>query len=258
MALKAIVESLDSVDEKYHDLYSERDGKFYLNPIEGMKSEADVLRLQSALTKERAEHKVTKGKLESFGDLDPEEVLSQLDRISELEEAAKGKLDENQLNNLVETRLKSRMAPLERRIEALTTENSQLLETNEQFVQREKSQTISQKISAAAQSLKVIPEALDDVLLYSSQFEIDESGNVVTKESLGSLAGLDPEAWFRNVQDKKPHWFGPTEGAGTRSPRGGRQVKNPWSKATFNLTEQGRITMENPELADQLKRSAVN
>ena len=33
-------------------------------------------------------------------------------------------------------------------------------------------------------------------------------------------------------------------------------VKNPWSKEHFNLTEQGRILRENPELAAQLQAAA--
>lgn len=36
----------------------------------------------------------------------------------------------------------------------------------------------------------------------------------------------------------------------------GNTVKNPWSKEHFNLTEQGRLLRENPELAKQLMASA--
>jgi len=39
---------------------------------------------------------------------------------------------------------------------------------------------------------------------------------------------------------------------GTKSPSG----KNPWSAESFNLTEQGKIFMENPELAKTLMDSA--
>ena len=41
MSLKAVVDNLDGVDEKYHDLYEEKDGKFVLLPIEGMKSQKE-------------------------------------------------------------------------------------------------------------------------------------------------------------------------------------------------------------------------
>ncbi len=257
MALKAILATLDEVDEKYHDLYTERDGKFYLNPIEGMKSEADVQRLQTALTKERNDHKATKGKLDAFGELNADEVLAKLDRIEELEAAAGGKLDETKINELVETRIKSRTAPLERQLETLKTQNATLASENENFVQQGRTRTINDALRSVATELKVIPEALDDVLLYAPHFEINDLGSVVTKDSTG-MAGLDAKAWLMNNQAKKPHWFPATEGAGTRSRAGGSAGNNPWSKSTFNLTEQGRITRENPQLAEQLQRSAVN
>lgn len=50
-------------------------------------------------------------------------------------------------------------------------------------------------------------------------------------------------------------------GGGTRAARanmGGKSPnKNPWSKETFNLTEQMRISKENPAMASALKSSAV-
>ena len=42
MALQIIVETLDDVDEKYHDLYTEKDGKFHLTGVDGMKTQADI------------------------------------------------------------------------------------------------------------------------------------------------------------------------------------------------------------------------
>ncbi len=47
---------------------------------------------------------------------------------------------------------------------------------------------------------------------------------------------------------------------GGRSPEpgkpGGKNDKNPWSKEHFNLTEQGKILLENPELAKRYKAQA--
>jgi len=47
MALKIIEENLDAVDAVYHSLYTEKDGKFQLTGVEGMKTDADIQRLQS-------------------------------------------------------------------------------------------------------------------------------------------------------------------------------------------------------------------
>jgi len=45
-------------------------------------------------------------------------------------------------------------------------------------------------------------------------------------------------------------------GGGTKKP--GNVGKNPFKKATWNLTEQSRLRASNPTLADQLKREAAN
>lgn len=47
---------------------------------------------------------------------------------------------------------------------------------------------------------------------------------------------------------------GPGEGSGGSGGAGG--TKNPWAKEHFNLTEQGKLLRDNPELAAQLKNSA--
>jgi len=46
-------------------------------------------------------------------------------------------------------------------------------------------------------------------------------------------------------------------GAGVRLGAGGSGQRNPWSKDTFNLTEQGRMLRENPQLAKQMSESAA-
>lgn len=48
-------------------------------------------------------------------------------------------------------------------------------------------------------------------------------------------------------------------GSGSRSPAGGSKVSvktNPWSKASFNATEQAKILKANPQLAKQLQAQA--
>lgn len=47
----------------------------------------------------------------------------------------------------------------------------------------------------------------------------------------------------------------PPEGSGSGKDKGGAE-KNPWSKEHYNLTEQGRILRENPELAAHYKSLA--
>ena len=120
MPLTAVVEKIDDIPEQYRDLYTEKGGKFELTGITGIKTTADVQRVQQALDNERNAHKETKASFEPFKDWKFEDVQAQLDRLPELEAAAKGKLDEAAIEEMVERRvhgtLTSRTAPLERQI----------------------------------------------------------------------------------------------------------------------------------------------
>ena len=78
MALEEIVDSLEKVDEKYHDLYVENaDGKF----------EVSIVGLKSALTKERLAKKELEKKLkvkdDDSGDPDIEELKKELKQAKE-------------------------------------------------------------------------------------------------------------------------------------------------------------------------------
>ncbi|MDQ4678655.1 phage scaffolding protein, partial [Stenotrophomonas maltophilia group sp. RNC7] len=71
----------------------------------------------------------------------------------------------------------------------------------------------------------------------------------------GSVVGIDEQ--LVSIKEQYKDLFAPkVEGQDpfnkTKTPSG---VKNPWSKEHFNLTEQGRIFRENPELAKQLQAS---
>ena len=52
MALKAIIDSLDSVEEQFHALYEEKDGKFVLN-VDGIEAHPGAAALKAALDRVR-------------------------------------------------------------------------------------------------------------------------------------------------------------------------------------------------------------
>lgn len=69
-----------------------------------------------------------------------------------------------------------------------------------------------------------------------------------------NLLGLDDQ--LKALKTSDSYLFDVQQGGGGANPPGGGDVKNPWLKDTFNLTEQGRITRENPTLAAQLRAAA--
>jgi len=102
MALKAILESLDGIEESVHDHYTEtEDGKFRLDvdSVTGWALE-DVAGLKKSLATERKgnrEGSSFRKKYERDGDmLDPDEAWNALDKLKELEENPPGDGDKDE------------------------------------------------------------------------------------------------------------------------------------------------------------------
>ena len=106
-------------------------------------------------------------------------------------------------------------------------------------------------ITAAIQS-KLTDAKYPDLLLTKfdrSKLSIAEDGTVLgIDEQLTALKEQYKDLFKPDLKGREPNNIGGT-------PPG---VKNPWSKEHFNLTEQGRILRENPELAAQLQAAAKN
>lgn len=260
MALKAVHDTIDDIEEPYRGLYSERNGKFELTGIEGVKTQADVDRLSTSLVKERDAHKATKTLADSYVALGKlEDIQARLDRTAELETAAAGKLDEDQLNKLVEGRLKTRLAPTEREKAKLAEDLKTAQDRLEVFEARERERTIHDAVRTAATASKVTETAMEDILLLAGRiFEVTEEGKVSVKDSVGYTPGIDPVVWLTEIQSKRPHWWPPSQGGGGRGPLGGGGGGgvNPFTAEGWNMTQQGQILRENPVRAKQLAESA--
>jgi hypothetical protein len=256
MALQIIVETLDDVDEKYHDLYTEKDGKFELTGVEGMKTKADVDRLQTALTKERADHKNLKERVKLLGDRKIEDVIVELDRIPELEAAAKG--DKN-VDELVEAKLRAKIVPVERERDKYAKELEEAKATIGSYESASRVRKIHDSIrSAVGKQQGFQKSAIEDaVTLGERLFEVLDDGSVVTKDNVGVTPGISAEDWLSDRKNDKPHWWGTSQGGGAAGSRGaGVTGDNPWTNGGWNLTKQGQIIREDPKRAEQLARAA--
>jgi len=254
MVLKAIHDRLDEIPEPFRELFTEKDGKFELTGITGLKTQADVDRIEKALKKERDEHKAAKTKLQAWGELDPEDVHSKLDRIPELEVAAKGKLDEAKVEELVAKRvegvLKGKTAPLERQLKTIEKEKADWLAERDGFVAADRSRKIADAVTKALLAAKVMPEAHEDALLLAGRvFEVRaEDGAVVARDGVGITPGIDPPAWLSEIQARKPHWWPPSQGGGAKGGGpGSLNGANPWSAEHWNVTEQARYARAHGE-----------
>jgi hypothetical protein len=261
MAIKAVVDKLEDVPEQYRDLYTERNGKFEVSGIEGIRTDADVTRLSSALEKERKDHKTVKQTLTTIlGDRKPEDVVTLLDRIPELELAAEGKVDDNKINEMVEKRIGAKLGPVQRQLQQLTTQNAEKDQIITAFQTKERTRTIHDHVREAinkTQGFQVA--AVEDALLFAERMlEVTEEGKVVTKDNVGVTPGVDAVVWLTDMQQRKPHWWGPSQGggAGGNNGKGGSSGDNPWTHENWNMTKQGEMYKANPARAEQLAKSA--
>lgn len=258
MLLQLRYASKEDVPQEYLALYEEKGGEWVLTGVAGIKTQEDVDRLSESLRKEREDHKETKRTLAKFGELDPDETLSKLDRIEELEAASGGKLDETKINEMVETRLRSKTAPLERQIKALETELGDSKQSLEEYQKKDTRRTIHDQIRKAAITAKIRDTAVDDALMIGEHvFELDESGKAVTRDGVGVTPGVDPTVWFSENTRTRPHWWPETRGANARGGDGsGGGGVNPFSAEAWNMTEQGKLVTEDRARAEQMAKSA--
>ena len=267
MALRVIYENRDDIPEQFIELFTERDGKWELTEIEGVKSQADVDRLQDALQKERNDHKETKDKLKPFDGIDPEQVRKDQGEITELrakiEAVERGDGDEKfqerfdaAVAKVVDAKVKSAVTPLEQELNQTKEERDNYKSENDVFQKRDISRTIGDAVRGAAGTAKVVPSAMDDILLLGERvFEVLDD-TVVVKDNVGFTPGIAPDIWITEMKEKRPHWWPASTGGGAGGgdqPGGG---PNPFSRQNWNLTDQGRIVRENPEKANRLAKHA--
>ena len=265
MALNAVHNSIDEIPEQYRDLYTEKSGKYELTGIIGVKTQADIDRLQTSLHKAQQDNKDLKSKFSVWGDMNHEEVMQKLDRIPELEALSKGKLDETEIEQIVNQRvegtIKSQMGPLERQVSSLTQQLEQTSLERDSFAAKEKQRKIHDAVRASLTELKVIPEAHDDALMLAERvFEIrEDDGAVVTKDSVGVTPGVNATMWLQEMQPKRSHWWPASQGGGATgsSTSGLPSGKNPWSVDSWNVTEQGNVLRnQGAEVAARLASAA--
>lgn len=195
---------------------------------------------------------------------DTEEVKNYLAGLSKLTpEGVKGYLDTEEGKKILQPRLdahftkgletwKEKTLPslldeeIKKKFPGETEEQKRLRKLEEELAQerqaRLKSELINKATTLATQ--KGLPAEL--VAYFVGQDEDSTVNNLTALENI----------WQQHLQKAVEAKFkdsgrSPNQGGG-----GGGGQTNPWKKDTFNLTEQGRLLRDNPELARQLMAQA--
>ncbi len=260
--LELSYDTLDAVPETFRSLFSEKDGKAILTGINGLKTSADVANVQEALRKERSDHAAAKESLKPWLALGkkPDEILTSLDRMSELEAAAGGKIDETKIQTMVESRLAQKTAPLERQLRDTTAELNTVKAERDELKTGLQRRDMSDVIRSVATEMKVVPTAIADIeLIAQSYLERDESGQFIVKNGInGVTAGLGVKDFMKEMQKQRPHWWPASAGGGAGGGNGGfGGDPNPWAATSWNLTAQGKVVTEKGmAVAEQMAKAA--
>jgi hypothetical protein len=168
-------------------------------------------------------------------------------------------MDPAKIDKLVEAKIKGRLAPVERERDALKTKLGEVETEVTTLKGDKKTRSIHDAVREAGTKLKILPEALEDALMLGERiFEIDDDGKIIVKDgATGHTAGLDAQAWFVDMQKKRPHWWAPSGGGGAGGNRGGGNgINNPWTNEHWNMTEQSALVVKDAALAANLAAAA--
>lgn len=268
MGLKAILAKIDEVDEKYRDLYTEQGGKWVLTGIEGVKTQGDIDRLQAALTKERTDHtavrtelKTTKEQLLQWEELKPDDVKARLEKLETLESGNQvpelAKNFETTVNARVQTllgeKLKVETTKLNRTIDELKGKLGESQAAITTYETQNTQRTVQDAVRAAATQLKVMPEAVPDLLIVAGQHLKLVEGKVQTDD------GRDPAAWLEDSKQTRAYLWPAARGTGAHgSHEGGPMLgkDNPFTREGWNMTKGAQLVRSDPTQAAKLAEAA--
>lgn len=249
--LKAVLDSLDGLDEARAELYTQGDdGRYYLD-AEGVDDLPDVQGLKKKRDELLEAQRKLREQLKAFDGLDPEAARQALEELEAREaDKLKDKGEFDKLREKIEAKHSEEVAKIRAEVEKRDGFIERLLIENALSEAIEKAGVLPQYREAVKALLRQKgPKVVQDDGDYRAVFETD-MGEATISTYVETWARSDEAAAFLPASGKS--------GSGATGSGGGSGSghANPWKKETFNITEQGRITRENPDLAKRLKAAA--
>ena len=255
MALKFKYASREQVPAEQAALYVERDGAFVLD-AEGVveTGKLDEFRTSNVTLKKELEDFKAR-----FNGIEPEEVRRLAEEKERLELQAQGHKPE-EIDKIVEGRVKGLKADWDKQLASVTTERDSL-------TSRLTAIQIDQGVITTATKRGLRPTAIPDItarartvfkLVNGAPRAFEADGQTVRYGKDG-VTPMTLEEWVDAQVADAPHLFESNAGGGAAgngaggAAGSGRSVKNPFARATWNLTEQMKLQKTDPQLAARLK-----
>jgi hypothetical protein len=224
MALKTYVDDINDVDEKYRDLYVERDGRLRLDA-----DFEDVGPLKNALTRQKERNTSLSTELDQLKAFKPLLDIEGFDPndVETLMAKAASAADPQAIENV--------QREFGKKLDKANSERDEALTAAQKSSADLQTYIISNEVKSAAIKSGVLKESIDDVVLLTrSSFDLDESGKVRVLDEDGDPMGISPVEFFSSqYKEKKPHLFEAKDlsGSSARQSTPGSQSKS-WAEAS--------------------------
>lgn len=249
--LKFSYDNEADIPEGAKQFYKQAGGKWLLQAAGVSNEEAEGYR--ASMNAARADAEKYKGIIAKFGDHTPETIAALEEENAGLK-AGGGEDIEARVAAQVEVRTKNLQRDITAANQRAQEAETKLAEVNAQFAQ---TQIETAAANAATNLGQVADTAMVDVRLHAGlDLELNEAGEVVTKETCKLGAGLSVKDWMDKKLQSMPHWEKPSEGGGSRGSKTARNnQENPWDPKTINVTRQHQIIAEDPDRARSLAKA---
>jgi DNA repair exonuclease SbcCD ATPase subunit len=225
-----------------------------------MPTDEDVAKLKKALENERAQHKEAQATIKKLT-TDHEAAtkrVGELEALDKLAPLADGSMTTaqvaEQIDSIVAVKLAKATAEHKMKIGELETKLGESGATIEKLNGTLTKRTINDVVKQAASEAHVLPNAIDTVLkLAELELKVGDDGTPRTAD------GADVATWLDGQKQTRGYFWPISKGANARGARGEYTqpiVNNPWAPEARNLTEQGRILTQSPQLAERLQAEA--
>lgn len=267
--LKTVVEKLDGIEDAYHGLYEEKDGKFILS-IEGIDDHPAVVALKNGHTNSkrerdeaRRENVELKRKLEALpSDFDPDEWT----RLRTEDEARRQDPNNNDLRRqidaataAVKAQYETKLAAAKKAHETAIAEKDEMIASLDKDLRRT---LVDDGLTKALMKAGVKPTLMKAAkAMFESDVEIVVEDGARQARMKTDLGGDDVERFISNwaQSDDAKDFIPPPSGPGPLGGNSGRipaGAENPFSKEGWNRTQQGKLLQADRAKAERMAKAA--
>ena len=209
MALALSLEKLDGIDPAVASLYTEKDGKFFLE-VNGLEDTAEFKTVKAALKEANKEAETRRKAMEKLKDVDPEEY--QRLKAEAADRETKKLTEAGEFDKLREKWQKDQDALVEGYKKQLSEKDS-LLSTHVKDSQ----------VRNAALKAGVIPEDIEDVMTITARFfKLADDGALQVLDDRGEVTPKTVDEFFtKDFKDRKPKFYAATGSSGGGTAGGG-------------------------------------